>query len=207
MLAAPFLATAAPLLALLLATVRSAVAGQDSAASLADGRPQWRRDDGHADYRRRRRLSVGGGGVHLPRRQWRRPTTAAGQHHDRRQQHFFASTVGPVLGPWRSIHEKLRVQSTWPGTGRYSDETALPATTVRSKPKSPLNFSVTRKFVNSKKNIVSRWFLLKIFQICEQSTGQKTLSDYRFIGIIFSGKLNKNKVRNRKIEINRVYIG
>ncbi|VVC24413.1 Partial AB-hydrolase lipase domain,Serine aminopeptidase, S33,Alpha/Beta hydrolase fold [Cinara cedri] len=135
MLAAPLLATAAPttpLLVLLLAMVRFAAAERDAPRALAARRTppyqQWRRVDGRTNYRRRLLT----GGVHLPRRQWRQPTAAAaqvGEQLARHQRHFLASTVNPVMNHWRSIHDKLQVQSTWPGNGRYSDETSLLFTT------------------------------------------------------------------------------
>lgn len=50
----------------------------------------------------------------------------------RRQRHFLTSTMSPVLGHWRALHEKLEVQSMWPGTGKYAEEAYLLATTVRT---------------------------------------------------------------------------
>lgn len=75
----------------------------------------------------------------LPRRQWRQPaaTARAGSHVGEhvlasRQRHFLTSTMSPVRGHWRAIHDKLELQTMWPGTARYPDEAYLPATTVRT---------------------------------------------------------------------------
>lgn len=98
---------------------------------------QWRRmANGVVDSRPHYRLlAVGGAGV-LPRRQWRK--SRAGSHIseymlDRRPpRHFFTTTpIPPVLGHWRALHDKLQVQTMWPGTARYPNEDALQATTVR----------------------------------------------------------------------------
>lgn len=142
MLVAPIFATATPtmpLLVLLLASVRLAAAAAERNVPpvLAARRPQpvrqWRRDDGRVNYYRRLLTS----GIHLPRGQWQQSaaTAVSGEQHAqlarRQQRHFLASTVGPAMGHWRSIHDKLQMQSTWPGTGRYADQTSLLATTVR----------------------------------------------------------------------------
>lgn len=50
----------------------------------------------------------------------------------RRQRHFLTSTMSPVLGHWRALHDKLDAQSMWPGTGKYAEEAYLRATTVRT---------------------------------------------------------------------------
>jgi len=97
--------------------------------------------DGRRETVTSRDGGCGGGGGGLPRRQWRRqaatPLARAGSHIGdhliaRRQRHLLTSTVHPVLGHWRALHDKLDVQSMWPGTARYADERYLPATTVRT---------------------------------------------------------------------------
>lgn len=87
----------------------------------------------------RHALADGGGGSVLPRRQWRQSaaTARAGGHIGEhllasRQRHFLTSTMSPVRGHWRAIHDKLELQTMWPGTARYPDEAYLPATTVRT---------------------------------------------------------------------------
>lgn len=86
----------------------------------------------------RHALADGSSGV-LPRRQWRQSaaTARAGSHIGEhllasRQRHFLTSTMSPVRGHWRAIHDKLELQTMWPGTTRYPDEAYLPATTVRT---------------------------------------------------------------------------
>lgn len=83
----------------------------------------------------RRPLLTGVSGV-LPRRQWRQSSSASshrvGEHVlALRQRHFFTSTISPYRGHYRALHDKLELQTMWPGTSRYSEEAYLPATTVR----------------------------------------------------------------------------
>lgn len=98
-----------------------------------------------ADRGQQWRQTGGGGGSALPRRLWlphaaghSSMTRGGSRHHvgehliARRQRHFLTSTMSPVMGHWKSLRYKLEVQSTWPGTARYADETSLPATTVRT---------------------------------------------------------------------------
>lgn len=77
---------------------------------------------------------LSGNGV-LPRRQWRQASAAVGrvdELHALRggQRHFLTSTVTPYRGHYRALHNKLELQTMWPGTSRYPDEAYLPATTV-----------------------------------------------------------------------------
>jgi len=68
-----------------------------------------------------------------PRRQWRHAQAgrAAGEHVlSLRQRHLLTSTASPYRGHYRALHNKLELQTMWPGTSRYPDEAYLPFTTV-----------------------------------------------------------------------------
>ncbi|XP_025420148.1 lipase 3-like [Sipha flava] len=89
-----------------------------------------------------RQTGGGEGSSALPRRLWLQhaagPSSAArggSRHHigehviARRQHHFLTPIMSPVMGQWKSLHDKLETQSEWPGTAKYADETSLSATT------------------------------------------------------------------------------
>lgn len=100
-------------------------AGQRNAMFAGHRLQQWRQTGDRPNYLQ----MLTGGGV-LPRRVWSRQDDGQPTATGRRRRRFPTSKAMPVMGHWRALHEKLEVQSMWPGTEKYANELYLPATTV-----------------------------------------------------------------------------
>lgn len=110
---------------MLAALLNAALAtGQRHAVFAGRRLQQWRQTGDRPNYLQ----MLAGGGV-LPRRVWTQQADGQ-QHTTARRRRFPTSNSSPVMGHWRALHDKLDVQSMWPGTAKYSNENYLPATTV-----------------------------------------------------------------------------
>jgi len=110
---------------MLAALLNAALAtGQRHAVFAGQRLQQWRQTGDRPNY-----LHMLTGGSVLPRRVWTRQTDGQPRTTARRRR-FPTSNAGPVMGHWRALHDKLDVQSMWPGTAKYANEIYLPATTV-----------------------------------------------------------------------------
>lgn len=87
---------------------------------------QWRQTADRPNYLHN---MLAGGGV-LPRRVWTQQSDGQSGTPGRRKRRFPMSNAGLVMGHWKALHEKLEVQSMWPGTSKYANEANLLATTV-----------------------------------------------------------------------------
>lgn len=112
---------------MLAALLNAALAtGQRHAVFAGRRLQQWRQAGDRPNY-----LNMLAGGGVLPRRVWTRQADGQPQRTTTtRRRRFPTSNASPVLGHWRALHDKLDVQSMWPGTGKYANEMYLPATTV-----------------------------------------------------------------------------
>lgn len=112
---------------MLAALLNAALAtGQRHAVFAGRRLQQWRQTGGdRPNYLH----MLAGSGV-LPRRVWTRQADDQQHTTTRRRRRFPTSNASPVMGHWRALHDKLDVQSMWPGTAKYANENYLPATTV-----------------------------------------------------------------------------
>jgi len=112
-----------------LATVFAAVATTSLQPATAERQTAFARRRTHQQQRRQLMAAD----AVSPRRQWRHAQAgrAAGEHVlSLRQRHLLTSTASPYKGHYRALHNKLELQTMWPGTSRYPDEAYLPFTTV-----------------------------------------------------------------------------
>lgn len=111
---------------MLAALLNAALAtGQRHAVFAGRRLQQWRQTGDRPNYLH----MLADSGV-LPRRVWTRQADDQQHTTTRRRRRFPASNASPVMGHWRALHDKLDVQSMWPGTAKYANENYLPATTV-----------------------------------------------------------------------------
>ncbi|KAL5241759.1 hypothetical protein ACI65C_009169 [Semiaphis heraclei] len=110
---------------MLAALLNAALAtGQRHAVFAGRRLQQWRQTGDRPNYLH----MLADSGV-LPRRVWTRQADDQQHTTTRRRRRFPASNASPVMGHWRALHDKLDVQSMWPGTAKYANENYLPATT------------------------------------------------------------------------------